>query len=212
MAQSPHDPWQPLADLAPLALEPARYAALVAASADPPRAYHSFGHVLDVAARWRDVDVRLGWTRRRETFAAVLYHDAIYFAGRSDNEERSAALARSELAGRGDLDLAEVERLILLTARHGRIDAHEIDRDAALFLDCHMAILGETPERFAAYDRAIRSEYAAVPDDLYRVGRRRFLKRLLASPRIFLSEDFRERLEGRARGNVAKRLSGGEHS
>jgi len=183
-----------------------RWEALRAAYATPPRAYHSFEHVREVEAHWRDVEARLGWQRPRETWAAVLYHDAIYVAGRADNEAESARLARRELAGTPELDLDEVERLILLTAEHGKLTPAGVDRDAALFLDCDMAILGSAPERYARYERAIREEYAAIPDDLFAAGRRRFIERLLAAERIFLSDDFHARLDARARENLRRAL------
>jgi predicted metal-dependent HD superfamily phosphohydrolase len=44
--------------------------------------------------------------------------------------------------------MAKIERvraLIMLTARHGRIDGAEVDAEAALFLDCDMAIVGSAP-------------------------------------------------------------------
>ena len=70
-------------------------AELVAAYATPPRAYHAFGHVLEVADRFIEVEGGPGWARPREVLAAVLFHDAVYEATRTDNEPRSAALART---------------------------------------------------------------------------------------------------------------------
>ena len=71
-----------------------------------------------------------------------------------------------------------------------------------------MAILGAPPAVFAAYDRAIAEEYRAVPRWLYRIKRRRFFRKLLASERIFLSEFFRERFERQARDNLDAALDG----
>jgi predicted metal-dependent HD superfamily phosphohydrolase len=140
---------------------------------------------------------------------AILCHDAIYEAGRPDNEARSAALGR-RLAGawlRGaGLELDRVEALIRLTARHGALDVDALGRDAAHFVDCDMAILGAPPARFDAYDDAIALEYGAVPRDAYRAGRRRFLTALLAAPRIFHSDLFHERLDAAARENLARAL------
>jgi predicted metal-dependent HD superfamily phosphohydrolase len=198
-----------LAEIAPLPLTPAHYQRLIAAYALPPRAYHSFAHVLEVAAHWQDVQQRLMWQKPRETFCAVLYHDAIYVAGSSDNEERSAEWARGELDGL-EVDRDEVARLIVLTASHGKLSPGDVDRDTALFLDCDMAILGAPAERFAEYQRQIREEYAAIPDDLFRAGRSRFLERVLNSERIFLSDDFHRRFDARARANLAEALTDGD--
>jgi len=193
----------------PFALPAVCEAALRAAYARPPRAYHTAAHVAEVVGEYERVTDTAGWEHPRDVYWAILCHDAIYEAGRPDNEAKSAALAR-RLAGawlRGAaLDLDRVEALILLTARHGALDAGALGRDAAHFVDCDMAILGAPPARFDAYDDAIAIEYAAVPRDAYRAGRRRFLASLLASARIFHSDLFHARLDGAARENLARAL------
>jgi predicted metal-dependent HD superfamily phosphohydrolase/ligand-binding SRPBCC domain-containing protein len=199
--------WAEVDAIGPLRLSPAQQRARTDAYATPPRAYHSLAHVFAVVVQWHEVARRLGWQRPRETFCAVLFHDAIYRAGATDNESRSAAFARSVLGGVPELDLAEVERLIILTASHGKLAPAQVDRDTALFLDCDMAILGAAPAVYAAYEQNIRIEYAHVPKPLFRRGRQRFLARLLAEPRIFLSEDFHQRLDAPARENVRAALA-----
>jgi predicted metal-dependent HD superfamily phosphohydrolase len=196
----------------PLSLPAAMQADLEAAYAVPPRAYHGYPHARAVLQHCQAVAAGPGWQRPREVQLAALYHDAIYDAGRSDNEARSAALARAQierwLPGAG-VDVARVEALILLTARHGTLTAADLDGDpdAALFLDCDMAILGAPAEVFDAYDRGIAEEYAGhVPGFLFRLNRRRFLKHLLRSPRIFLSDFFHARLDAAARANLRRRL------
>jgi len=140
-------------------------------------------------------------------FFSVLYHDAIYVAGRSDNEARSAEFACRELTAMAEVDLVEIKHLILLTAMHGKLSPIDISRDAALFLDCDMAILGSSRERFLAYEEAISREYAALPLHLFRAGRRRFIERLLHLPRIYLSEDFHARYDAQARANLNESLN-----
>ncbi len=110
----------------------------------------------------QDVADGPGWQRPAEVYLAVLYHDAIYVAGRKDNEARSAALALQAIARAPELagvDAARVEQLILLTARHGDLGPDDVDAEAALFLDCDMAILAAPEPVFAAYDRGVAEEY-----------------------------------------------------
>ena len=187
-------------------------AALRETYASPPRAYHHFGHVEDVLRHYADVLRDDGWRHPREALFAVLYHDAVYVPGRSDNEAASARLAEDHLRRwpRPDgLDVARIAASILLTARHGALSPEDIeDEDTRRFLDCDMAILGAAPEVFAAYDRAIAEEYRSVPRWLYRIKRRQFFRRLLAQPRIFLSDLFRDRYEAQARRNLAAALDG----
>ncbi len=190
-------------------LTDAMWAEVVRAHAEPPRHYHTIEHVLEVAARYREVARDAGWFQPGEVFAAVLFHDVIYVAGRRDNEARSAALAAGLLAAHApDLDTPRVAELIQLTARHGQLAPGDVDDDAALFLDCDMAILGAEPERFAAYERGIAAEYLPVAgEDGYRAGRLAFLERLAARPRIFLSDYFHQRLDAAARTNLAAALA-----
>jgi predicted metal-dependent HD superfamily phosphohydrolase len=199
--------WADVQAWSPVPLTPEHAAAIAAAYAHPPRAYHSLAHVVAVIAQWRDVDRRLGWGRRAETFLALLYHDAVYVAGRADNEAQSAALARGALTGMAGIDVGEVERLIALTAAHGKLAPGDVDRDTALVLDCDMAVLGGLPAEYAAYAQGIASEYGHLPRPLYAAGRRQFLERLLAKPRIFLSDDAHARLDAQARVNIAEELA-----
>ncbi len=187
--------------------------ALQRAYATPPRAYHHFGHVEEVLREHAHVAEGPGWSRPLETAMAVLYHDAIYVAGRGDNEAKSAQLAREQLpkwlpdAG---IDAGRVATLIELTARHGQLSPTDFGADAEgddtrRFLDCDMAILGAAPEAFDRYDRAIAEEYrGVVPGWIYRRKRRAFLRGLLGKQRIYLSDDFHARLDARARANLSR--------
>ncbi|HEY5783100.1 MAG TPA: hypothetical protein VIT66_14700 [Lysobacter sp.] len=197
------------AAVAPVTIPSEQQAAIEAAYATPPRAYHHYGHVQDVMRHYDTVAAGPGWKQPAEVYLAVLYHDAIYQPGRNDNEARSAELAREHIARwLPGVDAARVAALIDLTSRHGRVAAEEVDEDAALFLDCDMAILGAEPAVFDTYDRGIAAEYRGhVPGWLYKLNRRRFLKGLLARERIFLSEFFHARLDARARRNLRRAVT-----
>jgi predicted metal-dependent HD superfamily phosphohydrolase len=178
------------------------------AYSSPGRAYHTWEHVKEVLSRWDEVARDVGWQEPRETRVAVLYHDAIYVPGRHDNEAASAELSRAAIARyTPDLDAERVASLILLTARHGKLTPADVDAEAALFLDCDMAILGADRARFDDYERAIAVEYSVVPPELYAAGRRRFLETLLNTPRIFCSDYFHARLDAAARDNLRRVLA-----
>ena len=191
----------------PIELPGEMVAELRAAYATPPRAYHSWAHVERVLDHVREI----AWEHPREVWLAALYHDAIYVAGAADNEARSAALARQAIARwlpEAGVDADRVAALIELTARHGRIDPAEVDAEAALLLDCDAAVLGAPEDEFDRYDAGVATEWsAAVGAEAYRRGRRAFLERLLAAPRIFLSEPFHERLDAAARVNLRRALT-----
>ncbi len=210
----------------PLRLPDAQLDALRAAYAEPPRAYHHFGHVIAVARHYAEVAAGPGWRRPCEVWWALLYHDAVYVPGRGDNETRSAELARAHHArwglssvadAAGDpgqaqaFDIERVAELIAWTARHGGLRVETMpagpERDDLLhFLDCDMAILAASPAEFDSYDRAIAEEYRAVPRWIYRRRRRQFFRQLLALDRIYLSAFFHERLEADARRNLQQAL------
>lgn len=179
--------------------------AVVAAYASPPRAYHSFTHVQEVLKHLSTVP---DWAHPNEVFLAALFHDAVYVPGRKDNEAKSAELARQAIdtfLPRAGLDADLVTHLIELTAKHGSVTPK--DPDAAHFLDADMAILGSDPATFDAYDAAIADEYRPVTNALfYRLGRRRFLSKLLDAPRIFHSDHFHARFDTPARSNLRRAL------
>jgi predicted metal-dependent HD superfamily phosphohydrolase len=195
----------------PLDLPPEQLDALQAAYASPPRAYHNFQHVQEVLRHYHEVAAGPGWRQPAEVGLAVLYHDAIYEAGRRDNETRSAELAVAHVAqwwSSAGLDAQRVVDLIELTARHGTLQPADVDDEAALFLDCDMAILGAEPALFDAYDRGIAAEYRGhVPAWLFKLNRRRFLKALLARPRIYLSDFFHQRYDTQARRNLRRAVT-----
>ena len=199
-----------------IALPAQQLAQIEAAYATPPRAYHDFHHVREVLRHYDDVAAGPGWVQPDEVRLAVLYHDAVYEPGRKDNERRSAELAVAGIARwlpDTGIDAARVAELIGLTARHGSFSPQDFGKtaladDTRHFLDCDMAILGAEPAAFDAYDRAIAAEYRGhVPDWLFRVNRKRFLKALLARPRIYLSEFFHERYDVRARANLRRAIT-----
>ena len=200
----------------PLTLPPEQQSALEAAYATPSRAYHDFSHVREVLRHYDAVAAGPGWSQPEEVRMAVLYHDAIHEAGRSDNETRSAQLAVEHIARwlpDAGVDANRVAELIHLTARHGKFTPGDfasdaVPADAMHFLDCDMAILGAEPAVFDAYDRGIAAEYRGhVPAWVFKLNRRRFLKGLLARERIFLSEFFHQRLDAQARINLRRAVT-----
>jgi predicted metal-dependent HD superfamily phosphohydrolase len=183
-----------------------------AAHDTPGRHYHTFEHVAEVLERLAEAARDVGRTTPLATTLAAVFHDAVYVVGRRDNEAESAKLARhvidEDMASATD-EAPRVEQLILLTARHGALAAEDVDVDAAFFVDADMAILGAAPERFAAYDRDIALEYAAVPSELFAAGRKRFLEGLLARPRVYLSDYFHARFDAPARANLRRAIADG---
>jgi predicted metal-dependent HD superfamily phosphohydrolase len=179
------------------------WAAVIAAWSEPHRRYHDLAHLAAVlgivdrlAEHAADPDaVRL----------AAWYHDVVYDPTRNDNEAVSAGRARAGLRGLVPDDrIAEVERLVLLTAGHASEDD---DANGAVLCDADLAVLASPPEAYAAYASAVREEYGHVPDDLFTAGRIAVLEQLLALPQLYRLPVVAGTWEPRARANVAAELS-----
>ncbi|HEX2560983.1 hypothetical protein [Phenylobacterium sp.] len=115
-------------------------------------------------------------------------------------------MAEADLAEMGvsPADRAEVARLIRLTAGH---EVAPGDRMGAILVSIDLSILGASPADYDAYARAVREEYAHVPDELWRAGRGRVLRRFLEAPAIFPDPRLGERFEAQARANLARELA-----
>lgn len=176
---------------------------LVQRYAEPHRAYHTAEHISDVLGWFDWAAERTSWRDPVDVYIAILFHDAIYDPLSQDNEARSAALARDTISAS-----PRTQDLIRLTASHAQLApvSVENDEDAARFLDCDLAILAASPDRFDSYDAGIAHEYRAVPADLFWQGRSKFLRGVLSRPRIFFSELFHTELDARARDNLSRVL------
>jgi predicted metal-dependent HD superfamily phosphohydrolase len=164
-----------------------------AAHQSPARHYHNWDHVVACMEQLRTVPCE----RPRVVFLALLFHDAVYAAGRSDNEARSAELARDVLGSSPSLttgELTEIERLILATKDH---HAHRgvAGVDEAALLDIDLSILAAPREEYVRYARQIRDEWvpAVASDAEFRIGRVAFLSRMLAAPHVYLTTNGQRR-------------------
>ncbi|MFJ9548817.1 HD domain-containing protein [Streptomyces erythrochromogenes] len=185
--------------------DPAPYAdRLLTAWAEPQRRYHTTAHLADVLAR---IDVLAPYAADPAAVRlAAWFHDAVYRPDRSENEERSAALAERALPELG-IDAArtaEVARLVRLTVTH---DPAPGDTDGEVLCDADLAVLAGTPQAYAAYAAAVRDEYGFVPDDAFRTGRAAVLRQLLDLPRLFRTPHGTAHWEAPARANLAAELA-----
>lgn len=174
--------------------------ALERAYAEPHRAYHNASHIFECLAWFDEVSGQM--KRPDEVETAIWFHDAVYDPRAGDNEERSAAWACAALAAAPEEARERIRSLILSTKDHVARTM-----DGAVLLDIDLSILGAAPERFHAYDDAIRCEYAWVSEADYRAGRRRVLTGFLARPQIYGTSYFHERLEKQARDNLVAALA-----
>jgi predicted metal-dependent HD superfamily phosphohydrolase len=171
----------------------------------PGRVYHAWSHIETCLLEFKHVRL----ADPRTVLMALLFHDAVYVVGDSQNEWRSAELAQQSLRRHSNLTTSERDRvaqLIMFTASHHSEAA--LDADAAAFIDIDLAVLGSDWSTYQAYARGVEREYcpAVVSQALFRMGRRRFLQGLLAQPFIFLTPTQRERREATARNHVQREM------
>ena len=189
-------------------LTEAARAELVTAYTGPTRHYHNMHHIETLLALAQQHAGAISDPAAVE--AAIWFHDAVYDARRSDNEEQSALLAIRYLAGSiPPARLDTIATMIRATARHqvpNGLDASAA-RDCALMLDMDLAILGSPPEVFSAYEQGVRREYGWVPSLLWRPGRRKVLQSFLDRPSIYVSPQFQAGHEASARRNLHHALA-----
>jgi len=167
------------------------------------RHYHTWEHVVACVERLKTFPS----VQPRTVFLALVFHDAIYVPGRTDNEQVSAALAHETLLSMCTItadDLDAIERMILATRDHHALSG-TLSAEEAVILDLDLSVLGASREEYARYAYAIHAEYvpAAATEAQFRIGRTEFLHRMLAMPHIFLTAEGRHRWDETARANLA---------
>jgi predicted metal-dependent HD superfamily phosphohydrolase len=170
---------------------------------EPHRRYHTLTHLRGVLA---GVDELASYATDTDAVRlAAWYHDAVY-AGRSDDEERSARLAEADLAALGlspEL-VAEVARLVRMTVTH---DPAPDDRNGAVLSDADLATLASPRMEYMTNGDAVRAEYTRVSDREFAAGRAPMIEALLAAPALYRTPLARERWEQAARENLAAELA-----
>lgn len=172
---------------------------------EPQRRYHTPAHLLDVLNRVDELAPHVPGADVDAVLLAAWFHDAVYRPDRSENEERSAALAERALreAEVPQARTDEVARLVRLTATH---DPAPGDADGELLCDADLAVLAGSPDEYARYAAAVREEYGFLPDGAFLKGRAGVLRQLLGLPHLFRTPYARERWEHVARRNLQTEL------
>ena len=161
------------------------------------RHYHTLTH-LDACLRELDEARHLA-LRRGEVELALWFHDAIYRSWRRDNEKQSAALAARTLRAASIETVERIRQMVLATTHREAGFAG----DTALVTDIDLSILGQPPDRYAQFERAIRREYWWVTRARYVAGRTKVLRKFLERGPIYQHDRFYEKYEAQARDNIA---------
>jgi predicted metal-dependent HD superfamily phosphohydrolase len=178
---------------------------LVAAYAEPPRGYHDLRHLADVLSRLDELATAGEEFDGPEVRLAAWFHDAVYDL-RPGAEERSARWAEKALTEHGlpPGQVCEVARLVRLTEHHRPAAG---DRNGAALSDADLAILAAPAARYREYVAGVRREYAGLPDDDFRRGRRVVLAALAALDPLYRTGHARRAWEPTARANLERELA-----
>ena len=138
---------------------------------------------------------------------AIIFHDWEYIPHSPPRFNEEQSIVHFEVFAT-ELNLPEqlvmtVKRYIKATIKH-ELDGEEDenDSDLKLFLDFDLEVLGRETAEYKLYSTQIRKEYSHFVDEQYGCGRREVLGKFLQRERLFFSDGFYERFEGRARQNL----------
>lgn len=178
--------------------------AIFEAYSAPSRHYHSIEHIAEMTLLLAEYRGELSmW---EDVLLATLYHDIVYDAQKSDNENRSAERCQNELPQLGipAMQIRSICELILATKKH---QLSSESSDLKFFLDADLAILGAAAPRYDRYAADVRKEYAHVPAADYRAGRSAVLKKFLERTQLYFTELMRARFEDIARQNLTREIA-----
>lgn len=166
------------------------------------RYYHTLQHLENLLHYLENVKQQI--TNWNAVLFALYYHDIVYNTLKSNNEEKSAALAAKRMKEMGvdSTTIGKCINIILATKKH----LWNEDNDINLFTDADLSILGAEWNIYKTYLKQIRKEYAIYPDMMYNPGRRKVLQHFLGMERIYKTEYFYKKLETKARQNLEQEL------
>ena len=168
--------------------------------AEPARHYHTLEHIDDCLARLDDVADLVDDPDAVEI--AIWFHDVVFTPGARDNEAQSARFYLQRSGGATPRFRRAVCRMIL-ASRHVR---PMLDADPAYLVDIDLAGFGRPWPEFRSTTDLIRAECPHRTDGEFAAGLAPFLRALVARPRMFATDWFRDRCEAAARRNVDRLL------
>ena len=179
-------------------VNPDAYREIADRLSEPQRHYHNLAHIEMCLNELDQSREQIPYSDYVE--AAIWFHDIIYDPRANDNEEKSAEYAGDTLLSEGvDQGTDEKIKAMILATKH---QEPSNDRDTGALLDIDLAILGKASMEFQQYENGIHREYSWVPEEQYKIGRKRILEGFIKRRKIYSTEYFREKYEANARRNL----------
>lgn len=185
------------------------FAEILKAYSSKSRHYHDYNHICRMLGYWEANKDKL--KNPEAVFWTIIFHDIVYKATRKDNEEKSAdawlvfANKHTNLSGRIK---DKVYNAIIATKHNAESEAiWSKDDDIKYLLDFDLEILGTRhASEYEWYRSGVRKEYKIYPDILYKPGRKKVLESFLARKKIYLTKEFQELCEKKARKNLRNEI------
>jgi predicted metal-dependent HD superfamily phosphohydrolase len=179
--------------------------------AQPHRGYHNASHLDELIVLAREHTPDLSEAEQ----LALLFHDSVYVPGaaKGDNERLSAMLMQATVAtlARADQTLAVSSNDLARAARIVEATTHSSPppAEAARICDLDLWRLASPWEAFQQHALGIRHEYLHLFADepAFWAARNGFYRSMLAQPRLFATDYFRQRFEESARSNMRRALA-----
>ncbi|PMD13482.1 hypothetical protein NA56DRAFT_651794 [Hyaloscypha hepaticicola] len=177
---------------------------LLSTYSEPHRYYHTITHIYTMLQHLSSSLPMI--SNPTAVGLAIIFHDWEYIPHSPPrwNEEQSI-LHFSVFAEELNLPpplTTTVKKYITATISHTLPEEDKEDEDFKLFLDFDLGVLGRERSEYTVYMRQIRREFNQFTDDMYQHGRKAVLERFLERERLFFSEEFFERFEETAKGNL----------
>ena len=167
--------------------------------AEPHRHYHSTTHLI------AGLEALASLGGKRLELMAFWFHDAVHSNTTPADEEASAALVGEMMGHELSTDaLAEVQRLVLLTAGHR---TNPDDSPGQRVCDADLSGLGADEVTYQRNVTGIRAELPHLTDAEWVQGRGAFVERFLRRDHLFATECGRRAWETPARRNLARELA-----
>jgi len=162
------------------------------------RHYHTLSHLENILKELLDVKDKV---EHWDTILFTLfYHDIIYLATKSNNEEESAKLAELRMKQ------IKVPTEVIQNCVHQIIatKAHleNSNSDTNYFTDADLSVIGQSLENYTDYYNNVRKEYSIYPNLVYNPGRKKVLTHFLEMERIYKTDYFYTKYERQAKQNL----------
>jgi len=191
------------------------FAVLDAAYREPQRAYHGWGHIVDLLTK---LDALPQLAARPDLLAAAIFwHDSVYLTRDPDGRPRTDpenVRASAELFARHSkfepMEAQAIDEMIMATASHMKAKAARdhypgFGQDLEFFLDLDLSSLAAPWPVFEKNLDAIHFEFGWVPDEAFYQGRVKMLEAFLGGgDKLYRLPQTRALWLARARDNLLR--------